>query len=278
MLENVLGLLTSKGGGDFLAIAHTLVESGYRIGALVVDARWFLPQSRPRVFVVAVQNDVQIPTALMREAAEEPRAPSRLRAVEARLPLGERKQWIWWSLPVPNVRPPRLADLLEDAPIGVAWDDAVETRRLLNSMSPGNRQKVELAKVAGQRMVGALYNRTRPDADGGRSVKAEVLFDGISGCLRTPGGGSSRQRLLIVEGMSLRSRLLSPREGARLMELSETYKLPARYNDAYHLCGDGVAVPVVRHLAAHILEPLAKAARTTATPAIAAERVLTRPP
>ena len=36
-----------------------------------------------------------------------------------------------------------------------------------------------------------------------------------------------------------------------------TYKLPANYNDAYHVCGDGVAVPVVRFLSQHLLEPLA---------------------
>ena len=62
----------------------------------------------------------------------------------------------------------------------------------------------------------------------------------------------------------MRSRLLAPREAARLMGLPETYKLPENYNEAYHLAGDGVAVPVVRFLAAHLLEPLlaADAART----------------
>jgi hypothetical protein len=32
--------------------------------------------------------------------------------------------------------------------------------------------------------------------------------------------------------------------------------LPKKYNDAYHLAGDGLVVPVVRYLAAHILEPV----------------------
>jgi DNA (cytosine-5)-methyltransferase 1 len=40
------------------------------------------------------------------------------------------------------------------------------------------------------------------------------------------------------------------------MGLPESYTLPERYNDAYHLAGDGVAVPVVRFLAQHLLEPL----------------------
>jgi DNA (cytosine-5)-methyltransferase 1 len=40
------------------------------------------------------------------------------------------------------------------------------------------------------------------------------------------------------------------------MGLPDTYVLPERYNEAYHLTGDGVVVPVVRHLAKHLLEPL----------------------
>jgi DNA (cytosine-5)-methyltransferase 1 len=74
--------------------------------------------------------------------------------------------------------------------------------------------------------------------------------------LRTPAGGSSRQVIMVVEGQKVRSRLISARETARLMGLSDDYKLPNNYNEAYHLTGDGVVVPVVRHLAKHILEPL----------------------
>ena len=40
------------------------------------------------------------------------------------------------------------------------------------------------------------------------------------------------------------------------MGLPDDYQLPGNYRDAYHLAGDGVVVPVVRHIAAHILEPL----------------------
>ncbi|MGA9266651.1 MAG: hypothetical protein WBV79_09385, partial [Rhodomicrobium sp.] len=47
-------------------------------------------------------------------------------------------------------------------------------------------------------------------------------------------------------------------EAARLMGLPDEYPLPARYNDAYHLAGDGLVAPVVRHLAAHIIEPVLK--------------------
>jgi hypothetical protein len=39
------------------------------------------------------------------------------------------------------------------------------------------------------------------------------------------------------------------------MESDDDYGLPERYSDAYHVCGDGVWVLVVRHVAWRVLEP-----------------------
>jgi DNA (cytosine-5)-methyltransferase 1 len=61
---------------------------------------------------------------------------------------------------------------------------------------------------------------------------------------------------MVVDGEQVKSRLISSRETARLMGLPDSYLLPDKYNEAYHLTGDGVVVPVVRHLAEHVLEPL----------------------
>ena len=105
-------------------------------------------------------------------------------------------------------------------------------------------------------MIGGIYKRMRLDEQRRKTQRAEVRFDDVAGCLRTPAGGSSRQSILLVNGNDVRSRLLSPREAARLMGLPDTYRLPENYNEAYHIAGDGVAVPVVRFLAAHILEPM----------------------
>ena len=86
--------------------------------------------------------------------------------------------------------------------------------------------------------------------------RAEVRFDGLAGCLRTPRGGSSRQTLLVIDQGRVRSRLLSPREGARLMGLPETYRLPRSATSGLHVIGDGVAAPVVRWLSERLLTPL----------------------
>jgi DNA (cytosine-5)-methyltransferase 1 len=114
-------------------------------------------------------------------------------------------------------------------------------------------------------MVGGVYMRTRNE-DGRKAQRAEVRFD-VSGCLRTPAGGSSRQVIIVVNGASVEARLISTRETARLMGLPDTYQLPVNYNDAYHLTGDGVVAPVVRHLAAHIFEPVLDAVQNRATAA-----------
>lgn len=123
-------------------------------------------------------------------------------------------------------------------------------------MSDINRAKVTKAMREGRKIVGGVYKRTRPDAIGRRVQRAEIRFDNVSGCLRTPAGGSSRQVILVVDGKSVKARLISSRETARLMGLPETYTLPENYNEAYHLTGDGVVVPVVRHLAEHVFQPI----------------------
>jgi DNA (cytosine-5)-methyltransferase 1 len=151
-----------------------------------------------------------------------------------------------------------LSEIIERNPSSVAWHSKEETQRLLRMMSQANTRKVEKASRLGRTVIGTIYRRTRLDDDGKRVQRAEVRFDQISGCLRTPAGGSSRQTILVVNGNSIRSRLLSPREAARLMGVPETYELPENYNEAYHLMGDGLVIPVVSWLEAHLLYPIAQ--------------------
>ncbi len=253
-LENVVGTLTSHGGADFAAICRSFAEAGYRYGALVVNAALFVPQSRPRLFMIGVREEVEIDPALLAPGPIEPFHTKSLRRAVESAPACDRL--VWWNVPTPPRRNAVFADLVEENPAGVAWHSPAETERLLSMMTETNRAKVEAARRAGRRMVGGVYRRTRPNAEGGRTQRAEVRFDDVAGCLRTPAGGSSRQTIMVVDGETVRTRLISPRETARLMGLDDAYKLPQNYNEAYHLTGDGVVAPVVRHLAHHILEPL----------------------
>jgi DNA (cytosine-5)-methyltransferase 1 len=255
VLENVYGCLTSREGKDFASIASALAELDYRFGAAVIDAMHFVPQSRPRVFFIAFRGDQSIPASLIAAGPQESWHPAALIEAYDGVTTAAKRNWIWWSISRPSMRNSTFADLIEDAPTAVKWHTAAHTNYILDLMSPLNRKKVSDAMRSGSRVVGAVYRRTRPDENGIKRQRAEVRFDDVAGCLRTPAGGSSRQVILVVEGRTVRSRLLSPREAARLMGLDDDYVLPERYNHAYHVCGDGVCVPVVRYVAEHVLEP-----------------------
>ncbi len=250
-LENVYGTLTSHGGKDFEAIAGALVSEGYKFGAFVVDGVHFVPQSRVRLFIVAHDPSITVPAHILSDRPSSAWHPDAIIRAYNRLPADLRKSWEWFAMPQPTQRLATIESIIEDPPTGVGWHTPEETEHLLQMMSPINRQKVIAAQVSGKLAVGTIYRRTRDGIQ-----RAEIRFDGISGCLRTPAGGSSRQTIVVVNGPSIRSRLLSPREAARLMGLPESYKLPKRYNDAYLLAGDGLVVPVVRHIAQHIVEPI----------------------
>jgi DNA (cytosine-5)-methyltransferase 1 len=254
-LENVTGLLSSHAGADFAALVHALDGLGYRVGALEIDAALFTPQSRPRLFIVAARN---APAHLTAPGPNGPFHTQALRNAAARLPEAVRKRYVWWRLDAPPKRNTRLADLLDDD-ASATWNSAEQTTALVAQMSPLQLARLEALRETGRREVGAVFRRIRVER-GQRVQRAEARFDGIAGCLRTPAGGSSRQMLLFVEGESIRSRLLSPREAARLMGVPDDYPLPKSQTAALHLIGDAVCAPAVRWLSQHLLAPLAGAA------------------
>ena len=254
VIENVTGLLTSHEGKDFDAICAALTDASYRFGAVVIDAVLFVPQSRERVFIIAVDAALPIPTDLL---ADKPMAPFHPPALV--VACKRQRNPIWWRLPIPPKRNTTFADVIEETPSGVRWHTQAETDRLIEMMSPVHLAKVEAAKRAGKQLVGGLYRRIRTDAAGAKTQRAEIRFDDIAGCLRVPTGGSSRQTIVVIEGDAVKSRLLSPREAARLMGLPEDYQLPANVIEALAIAGDGVVVPVVRFLAEHVLEPFLRA-------------------
>lgn len=258
-LENVHGLLTTHGGEDFSALVSVLQSAGYFTGAVTIDAASFLPQSRQRVFVVATK--IKPPAALCGAGPGPFHSPTLVAAVEA-LSAKSKQAWVWWRLEAPNPRNTTLADLLEPDH-AVEWRSAADTARLVSLMSPRQQTQLQALRASGARRIGAAFRRMRTE-NGAKVQRVEARFDGLAGCLRTPAGGSSRQTLLVVDAGQVRSRLLSPRECARLMGVDDDYSLPRSTSAALHLMGDAVAVPVVRWLSEQVLSPLATLARKPA--------------
>lgn len=247
--ENVVGFLVAEEGAHFKAAYEALRKRGYRAGAVVVDARHFLPQSRPRAFLIAAAEEIDLQGFVQHGPSE----PFHTSGVVRAAAVVRDREWVWWALPLPRDRAPRFEELCErDAPC----DSPARIEALRALLSPLNRDKLEAALNSARFLVGTGYKRTRP-VDGKRQQRLELRFDGIAGCLRTPEGGSSRQTVVIVERGKARTRLMTVRECARLMGAPEAFNLPGSYNDGYRAMGDAVAVPVTRWLSRHILLPLA---------------------
>ena len=257
VLENVIGLLHAS--GDLEQIVNAFSSIQMRIGAAVIDALNFVPQSRQRIFLIAIDN--HIPIERFNEPIPESSRwfPPAVWRVFKQLPVALQDEWVWWSLPqrVESVSP-SLSCIIEHEPNSVQWHTEQQTRTLIDMMSPLHVTRVEEARRCNSRQIGFVYKRRRNNVQ-----RAEVRFD-AAGCLRAPSGGSSRQIVMIVENGAVRTRLMSPREAARLMGAPESFVLPSRYNQAYQAMGEAVVVPVVHWLAKNLISPLSEIAEQSA--------------
>ena len=239
--ENVVGLISTDDGAHYRELHQALTARGYRVGALLLDAVRWLPQSRPRVFIIAVDAHIAIPRKVVATGPTWAHPPAIRKAAK------NLEGWMWWRLPTPEKQSVTLSDVVD---FSLPCHDDATSQKNLALIPPAHMRRLEISEL---RVVPG-YKRIR----NGKQV-LELRFDDISGCLRTPAGGSSRQYLVIKHGNEWRTRILSPREAARLMGAPESFKLPGTFNDGYKAMGDAVAAPVAAYLAKHLLSPLAAA-------------------
>ena len=96
VLENVYGCLTSHAGKDFAAIGSALSSSGYRFGAIVINASRFVPQSRPRVFFIAIERNEAAPAERISNGPDPEWHPQSLVDAFEGLSPSAKRRWIWW--------------------------------------------------------------------------------------------------------------------------------------------------------------------------------------
>jgi len=248
LIENVPGFLTSRGGRDFEDAMLALNDLGYSVDPFCLDAAWFVPQSRQRIFVVGIRTPPYDSSALHDRFFESRVRPTVLADFIFSHPD---INWQLRNLPEPPKGGWLLEDILEDLPPrAVEWWSAERAEYLLNQMSPRHR-KIADAMIAGTAWsYGTVFRRVRND----RSM-AELRTDGLAGCLRTPRGGSGRQILFRAGKGKYQVRLLTPRECARLMGAPD-FKIDVPVNQALFGFGDAVCVPAVRWIGEHYLNPL----------------------
>jgi DNA (cytosine-5)-methyltransferase 1 len=246
VLENVTGLATSHSGDDLSAAIRAFNDLGYSVDVLALDARRFVPQSRPRLFLVGAQNppeDVADPNSELRpDWLQWVYGDASLRTHRAALP----------TPPLPLTS--GLGDLVEQMPgDDERWWDRERTEAFVASLSPMQRERISALRRTPGVKYRTAYRRTR----NGVAVW-EVRPDDISGCLRTARGGSSKQAVVKLGSKRLQVRWMTPREYARLMGAAEYDLSAARNNQALFGFGDAVAVPAVAWLGEHYLAPLVR--------------------
>ena len=254
VLENVCGALTSHGGEDFTAICRALAGEGYRFGALIIDAALFVPQSRPRLFIVALHGDVARPAEL---TTSEPsplwhsRALDRARMTACR-EASARTTGSGGGSPR-RARATSTRGLIDEQPHDVAWHRARRRRALLAKMSDRQSRQGGGAKARRAAAWSARSTGARATTQTARKSSAPKCVSTISpaACARrpaAPAGNRAGRR----EGARALATDVGARDGAADGPAGGLLFCRANYNDAYHLVGDGVVVPVVRHLAANI--------------------------
>ena len=258
LIENVIGFLSSH-DGKFLRVAlKALSNLGYHVDAFILDAKHFVPQSRPRLFLLGFLKDL-VPdgarkgsTSLLGtwelsqtiEAGIRP--PSLLKVLE-QTPL--ETGWIPLQLPSP---PPEKRELSDHIDTGVEqeWWDGARVRKHLAEMSPAHRRRTEDLKKRREITVGTIYRRVRDNKS-----RSEIRTDGLAGCLRTPRGGSSRQIVMVAGKGKVRMRWMTPREYARLQGCPD-FPIEVERNEALYGFGDAVCVPAISWIGENVLSQL----------------------
>ncbi|MFG3697596.1 DNA cytosine methyltransferase [Micromonospora sp. NPDC047620] len=250
LLENVRGFATSHGGKDIERAFEKLSQLGYSLDVLAIDAMHFVPQSRPRMFIVGISKDKLPKNSHVGVPAPSDVRPTWVTALHERHSSTYDMHYL--DLPPLPEGPKDLSGVIDHDVPASAWWDAKRVEAFVGSLSHGQRVRFEALRDGNTISYRSAYRRTRQGVS-----MWELRRDAIAGCLRTTGGGSSKQALVEV-GMRRepRVRWMTPKEYARLMGAGN-YKLVAGTpNQQLFGFGDAVVVDVVRWIGQHYLIPV----------------------
>ena len=245
LLENVLGFATSNAGKDLRATIANLNDLGYICDIVVLDAARFVPQSRPRIFIIAWPGIPTDPELLFMSDVRPPWI-IRFREQNPELALGALQ-----LPPLPHCSE-TLADMVDRlGPDDSTWWTDERLQKFLDSLSAIQAARLQRLKSSHSVRWATAYRRTR-------HTKAvwEIRGDDISGCLRTGKGGSSRQALVEAGLGEVRARWMTAREYCRLQGSPDTDLAGITENQGRFALGDAVCVPVISWLARSALAPL----------------------
>jgi DNA (cytosine-5)-methyltransferase 1 len=252
LLENVPGWLYSNKGMDFRITVQALNELGYVCDVFILDALRFTPQSRLRVFLVGTRLPISYTTVELILTRPKSLLSDRLKKS---IIVNKDLRWFYNEMPEPPLlKSAGLTEIIEPmSDIDSRWWPDDEVKRHLAMMKRAHRERVEQLARGKQFSYRTFFRRRREGQQ-----RAEVRNDDLSGCLRTAVGGSGKQFLIGAGQGSIKMRVMTPREYARLQGVPDEYPITANGVQALTGFGDAVCVPVISWIAKHILNPLAE--------------------
>jgi DNA (cytosine-5)-methyltransferase 1 len=261
LLENVKGFLTEKKGENLVLAIQALNKLDYVCDVIMIDGRHFVPQSRPRIFVVGILRKAATSLKLPGDSTVAQEHPFRpLEILQLQRDFSDLE---WFNLELPPIpqQDMKLEQILDPPEVVPQsyWFSEKETNRHLEMMPTRHKEKVDSLVLQSVSSAATMYRRMRKGEQ-----KAELRFDNNAGCLRSARGGSSKQFVVVIDQGKLRMRKLTIPELKRLMGLSETFFLPNDYNATYRALGDAVVVPVIEWAAKNLLNPLFERVSQTA--------------
>jgi DNA (cytosine-5)-methyltransferase 1 len=255
MLENVVGFLHATNGGDFKRAAARLADLGYLFDVLLVDARWFTPQSRPRVFIVGVHESIvpSVQAAGLLEASDfelgNEESPFRPSAIQAAVRSVDRTPSPFITFKLPTIEEPKLAFVSVMDKAGKWWTPE-EIERHWAMLGERQRERLEEFRRRKKPFIGTAFRRIREGEQ-----RLEVRFDGLAGCLRTPRGGSARQIVVEIKNGDVRMRWMTPVEYAKLQGIGDIPLVGSTSQQLFGLA-DAVCVPAIEWLDKNLLTPI----------------------
>jgi DNA (cytosine-5)-methyltransferase 1 len=258
LLENVEGLLSANGGDDLKSLLKALNDLNYRVDITRIDASHFVPQSRVRIFIVAIHDAVVGTLAMGKESQAKNLLSSNTRPEKIAAYVARHPDIRWYFHALPNL-PTRHSSIDDIVDLKAPWWPKKKAVYMHGQMHSYHKKFIKQCLNDKSYHYFPAFRRTRV-REGKRQSTVEIRTDGIAGCLRTPKGGSARQILVRVGKGEMDVRLINETEAARLMGAGD-FKLisTASLNDVLFGFGDAVCVNAVEWLAKNYLDDLAAA-------------------
>lgn len=260
-LENPTGLISRNQGQDLHDLIARLNALGYAVNLSVVDGKHFVPQSRPRIFISAMEKSAAL--SVMDSLTGEQDL-----TVYGDLFTKPLRQWVATfadtltmvvprTVPALPVRHTELVDCLDlNHPDDGSWATEAETQNIIDNLVGTHHERFLKMLRSPSTMVATIARRGRQRPDGTRFNAAELSLSGLCPALRPYKGGSSRTWVLVAGQGRYAVKVITPRETARIMGYPDDYRLPEDKKAAYQCTGDSVVPQAVAWVDTHILQPV----------------------